>query len=177
MTTPNLDATGHWWVGALARFNFELEYQKGHDNTMANMLTWVTAHLDLDTVKSILDGVTLGAAHWAEVYNPTIVESDDSLEQEVYVATGCVLVQMHVTDWTKAQKEDQTLEAVLNWLEVQKRQIWRHFWQTMPLVRKAGWFCEINRTSSSTRGPYTCMPCLGVRMKNFWFLWYLKHIV
>ena len=29
MTTPNLDATGHCWFGALARFNFQLEYQKG----------------------------------------------------------------------------------------------------------------------------------------------------
>ena len=29
MTTPNLDATGHQWVGALAKFNFQLEYQKG----------------------------------------------------------------------------------------------------------------------------------------------------
>ena len=29
MTTPNLDATGHQWVVALARFNFQLEYQKG----------------------------------------------------------------------------------------------------------------------------------------------------
>ena len=29
MTTPNLDATGHQWVRALARFNFQLEYQKG----------------------------------------------------------------------------------------------------------------------------------------------------
>ena len=29
MTTPNLDATGHWWVGTLAKFNFQLEYQKG----------------------------------------------------------------------------------------------------------------------------------------------------
>ena len=28
-TTPNLDATGHQWVGALANFNFQLEYQKG----------------------------------------------------------------------------------------------------------------------------------------------------
>ena len=27
MMTPNLDATGHWWVGALAQFNFELQYQ------------------------------------------------------------------------------------------------------------------------------------------------------
>ena len=29
MTTPNLDATGHHLVGALARFNFWLEDQKG----------------------------------------------------------------------------------------------------------------------------------------------------
>ena len=29
MTTPNLDATGHQWVGALVKFNFQLEYQKG----------------------------------------------------------------------------------------------------------------------------------------------------
>ena len=29
MTTPNLDTTGHQWVGALAKFNFPLEYQKG----------------------------------------------------------------------------------------------------------------------------------------------------
>ena len=29
MTTPNLDATGHQWVGDLAKFDFWLEYQKG----------------------------------------------------------------------------------------------------------------------------------------------------
>ena len=28
MTSPNLDATGHQWVGALVKFNFWLEYQK-----------------------------------------------------------------------------------------------------------------------------------------------------
>ena len=29
MTIPNLDTTGHRWDGALAKFNFQLEYQKG----------------------------------------------------------------------------------------------------------------------------------------------------
>ena len=29
MTTPNLDATGHRWVGALTKFSVWLEYQKG----------------------------------------------------------------------------------------------------------------------------------------------------
>ena len=39
MTTPNLDATGHQWFGVLARFNFQLEYQKGQDNTVADALS------------------------------------------------------------------------------------------------------------------------------------------
>ena len=63
MMTPNLRATGHWWVGALVRFNFQLEYQKGCDNTVVDVLSWVTTHFDPDMVRSILDGVTLGAAH------------------------------------------------------------------------------------------------------------------
>ena len=29
MMTPNLDATGHRWVSALAKYDFQLEYQKG----------------------------------------------------------------------------------------------------------------------------------------------------
>ena len=39
MTSPNLDATGHQWVRALAKFNFWLEYQKGQDNAMADVLS------------------------------------------------------------------------------------------------------------------------------------------
>ena len=31
LTTPNLDATGHQWVGALASYEFSLEYQKGSE--------------------------------------------------------------------------------------------------------------------------------------------------
>ena len=39
MTTPNLDATGYQWVGALAKFNLQLEYQKQQDNAIAEMLS------------------------------------------------------------------------------------------------------------------------------------------
>ena len=39
MTTPSLDATGHQWVGALLKFNFWLEYQKGQDNAVADALS------------------------------------------------------------------------------------------------------------------------------------------
>ena len=37
LTTPNLDAMGDRWVGALASFEFTLEYQKGADNGVAEL--------------------------------------------------------------------------------------------------------------------------------------------
>ena len=69
MTTPNLDATGHWWVGPLGRFNFQLEYQKGWDNTVADALSRVTTCLELEAVQSILDGVALGMAPRAKSHD------------------------------------------------------------------------------------------------------------
>ena len=63
MMTPNLDATHHWWVGALAQFNFELGISEGTCyNTVVDVLSQVITWLDPDTVRSILDGVALGAA-------------------------------------------------------------------------------------------------------------------
>ena len=121
MTTPNLNTTSQWWVRALAWLNFKLEYQNGCDNTVVDMLSWVTTQLGPDTVRSILDGVALGAAHWAGVHDPTIVKGDLSLEWEVHVTTGCALIQMHVTDWAKAQREDPMLSEVLDWLKAQKK--------------------------------------------------------
>ena len=98
MLTLNLDVTSYQWVGTLAWFNFKLEYQKGHENTMADVLSWVTTSLNPETVKSILDWVALGAVHQSKVHNLAVLESDQHVEQEVYVAAGHLLVEMHVTD-------------------------------------------------------------------------------
>ena len=43
------------------------------------------------------------------------------MEQEVCVTAGHALVQMHVTDWAKAQEEDLMLSTVLKWLKAQKK--------------------------------------------------------
>ena len=42
MSTPNLDATGHHLVSALAKYNFRLEYQKAQDNAATDALSQVT---------------------------------------------------------------------------------------------------------------------------------------
>ena len=41
LTTPSLDATSHHWVGALASYNFDLEYLKGAENGATNALSQV----------------------------------------------------------------------------------------------------------------------------------------
>ena len=116
-----MDATGHQWVGALARFNFQLEYQKGWDNTVADALSQSTTHLSPKAVQSILDGVTLGMAHRAEGHDPSVVESDHNVEKEVCVAAGWAQVEVYMTNWAATQKEDLVINAVLNWLGAQKK--------------------------------------------------------
>ena len=65
--TPNLDVTGHQWVGALASFQFELEYQKGADNSAADALSWVPISHSQETIQSLLEGAIVGAAVQGEV--------------------------------------------------------------------------------------------------------------
>ena len=81
MTTPNLDATSHQWVGALAKFNFQLEYQKGWDNAVADTLSWITTHLGPEAIQAILDGAMIGASQRAEGEDPAVIEGDQQKEK------------------------------------------------------------------------------------------------
>ena len=67
LMTPNLDATGHRWVGALALFQFELKYQKGANNGAADALSQIPISHSWETIQSLLEGVIVGAADWGEV--------------------------------------------------------------------------------------------------------------
>ena len=84
---------------------------------MADVLSQITTHLDLDMVRSVLEGITLGATQRAECQDPTVVEGDNDVEKEVCVAPVWVFVLMYMTDWAEAQREDSVLSAVLDWLE------------------------------------------------------------
>ena len=52
--TPNLDATGNCWVSALARFNFRLEYLRGADNRVADVLSRMETRLDDNATNEFL---------------------------------------------------------------------------------------------------------------------------
>ena len=70
---------------------------------------------------SVLDGVTLGAVQRAKGDDPAMVEGDHKIEKEVHVATWQVPVEMHVTNWAAAQREDPAEDDVLHWLKAKKK--------------------------------------------------------
>ena len=72
MTTPNLDATQHWWVELLARFTFSIEYQKGRDNAASDTQSQITSKLDAEIMKSILVGVTMLKTKRADAQDPAV---------------------------------------------------------------------------------------------------------
>ena len=88
---------------------------------MADALSRVTTHLLPEAVQAILDGATIGMSRQAERERPAIIKNEQLLEREVCVAAGRVLVEMHVTNWAEAQKEDPELDAVLQWLGSKKK--------------------------------------------------------
>ena len=72
-------------------------------------------------MQAVLDGATIGTSQRVEGENPTVIEGDQQREREVQVTAGQVLVEIHVTDWAAAQKEDPELYALLQWLECKKK--------------------------------------------------------
>ena len=103
------------------KFNFQLEYQKGWDNAVADALSQITTCLGPEAMQAILYGATIGASQRVEGEVLSVIKDDQQGEKGVWVFAGQVLVEMHVTDWTTAQKKDPELDAVLQWLESKKK--------------------------------------------------------
>ena len=120
LTTPNLDATGHRWVRALASFQSELEYQKGADNGAADALSRVPISHSRQIVQSLLEGAIIGAADRGEAKaNEELLEKHEHLSREARVQ-ATKLEPMHIVDWEQAQEADVALAGCHKWLQLRK---------------------------------------------------------
>ena len=120
MTMPNLDTTGHRWVGALASFQFDLEYQEGADNGAADELSQVPISHSRQTIQSLLEGVIVRAANRGEARaNEELLEEHEHLGQEARVQVA-KLEPMHIVDWGQAQEADAALARCHKWLHLRK---------------------------------------------------------
>ena len=117
---PNLNATGHQWVGVLASFEFELEYQKGTDNGAADVLSWVPINHSWETIQSLLEGTIVGVADRGEATaSEELLKEHEHLSQEARVQAA-KLKPMHIIDWEEAQEVDAVLATCCKWLCLRK---------------------------------------------------------
>ena len=131
ITTPNLDTTQHCWVESLTGFTFSIEYQKGQHNAAADALSQVTSRLNTETVKSILDGVTVRLTRRTDAHDLVVAETDKEIHKQVQEAViharaAHMHVNLHVTDWVATQWEDPVLKAIINWISKWKVQNMKH---------------------------------------------------
>ena len=120
LTTPNLDAMGHRWVGTLASYHFELQYKKGAHNGAADALSWLPINHSWQTVQSLLEGAIGGASNRGEAeVNEGLLEEHEHLSREARV-WAAKLELMHIVDWEQAQEMDVALAACCKWLHLRK---------------------------------------------------------
>ena len=104
----------------LALFQFELEYQKGADNGVTDVLSRVPISHSWQTVQSLLKGAIVGVSDRGDAEaNEGILEEHEHLSREARVRAAKLEV-MHVVDWEQAQQADVTLGACHKWLCLRK---------------------------------------------------------
>ena len=122
LTTPNLDATGHRWVAALASFKMNLEYVKGTDNKVADALSRITQRLDEEAVREVLKKAKEGDIGRAECDDPRMIQQHDEIDKDVVIQMRALVrakrLPKNITDtkWVEAQQEDSVIHQVTRWL-------------------------------------------------------------
>ena len=131
MTSPNLDATWYCWVESLAGFTFNIKYQKGRNSATTDALSHVTSKLEAVTVKSILDGVTVGTTKGADAHHLVVADADEEIHKQVQetailARATQVHVDIHVTNWVTTQQEDLILKPMIKCISDWKVQDLKH---------------------------------------------------
>ena len=83
MTTPNLDATRHRWVAGLAGYDMTIEYPKGTDNKVADMMSRVPEQLDPETVTVLLNHAWNSDVSRVETDDPWLMEEHQRISEDV----------------------------------------------------------------------------------------------
>ena len=126
LTMPTLDAVGHWWVAVLAGFNMTIEYQKGIDNKVADVLSQVGGQLDPEAITELLNWAKHTIATHVEAEDPCVLMEHERNNQEVILQVQQVtrtdkkLCNLKDTNWVIAQQSDPVLKHVIEWLKRHK---------------------------------------------------------
>ena len=75
-------------------------------------------------MKAVFDNLTSGASRRAELeYSVDCATHHKADSIKVSVKSARLSMQMHVTDWAKAQHEDPEIEAAMDWCHLNKKKL------------------------------------------------------
>ena len=136
-SSAHLDAAGHRRVASLTDYNFSLEYQKGKDNMVADLLSRMENCLPEEEVEEVLCRVKIpapGVKAMLDNADTPITEraegGDDVLPVRACLAktlSACPVkyTTLQVVDWKKAQREDPALNTLIKNLRSSKEDFMR----------------------------------------------------
>ena len=119
MTTPNLDAIGHWWVATLAGYNMTIEYLKGANNKVVDILSWVPQWLDPEAVTVLLNHAWTSDVPQAEADDPRVMAEHHKIKEEVILQAQQMVRQdkrfrnLMNWDWVDTQMQDLVISQVI----------------------------------------------------------------
>ena len=122
MTTPHLDAIGHWWVAALAGYNMTIEYLKGANNKVADILSWVPEWLDPEAITILLNHAQTSDVPRAEADDPRVMAEHHKIKEEVILWAQQMVRQdkrfrnLMNRDWVNTQMQDPVISQVIRWI-------------------------------------------------------------
>ena len=123
MTTPNLDAIGHWWVSALARYNMTIEYLKGSDNKITDVLSRIPQCLDLGAVTVLLSHAWASNIPRAEADDPRVMEEHSKINEDIILHAHQMVrhdrqfQNLMNQDSVQTQMQDPVIKHVINWIK------------------------------------------------------------
>ena len=122
MTTPNLNATGHQWVAVMAGYDMTIEYLKGTDNKVADMMSQVPKWLDPETVTVLLNHAQNSDIPRAEADDPQLMEEHQRINEDVVLRAHQLVKQdkwfrnLMNRNWVLSQMNDPVLHYVVEWI-------------------------------------------------------------
>ena len=122
MTTSNLDAVGHWWVAVMAGYDMTIEYLKGADNKIADMMSQVPQQLDPETVTILLNHARNSDVPQTEADDPWLMEEHQRINRDVILRAHQLVKQdkhfrnLRNRNWVFSQMDDPVLCHVIGWI-------------------------------------------------------------
>ena len=160
LTTPNLDATGHRWVAALAQFDMKIEYLRGADNKVADALSRVESRLDEASVKELMENARHIDSPRAEADHPNLIARHEEIDKQTRVTMKALLragqIKENLADenWVRLQEKDAIIRHVIAWKrrDKDKDKSTLHEYLTERDLRSKWPYTENGRTRSSCSG-------------------------